>query len=239
MITKFKKAFMYGYSSIGYRLVDRKPSKKLKYITDTLSKLPSGASVLNLGCGDGNLEVHTNKNRKYSFTSIDIEPRAIEELRSIFTRFPKAHDTAIVGDITNLEALIPNKNQYDVVISWRVLHGINPKDYPKVFTNIKNILKPGGRFYISVACDQDWKVEALKDKFDPRGINDCSGVMFHNYNIDRDHVFPIHFFSLEELSKLGKETGFSLLSTSYFQESSGYTHLKDKLNTYLFAEFTV
>jgi len=185
------------------------------------------------------LEYLAGTDRNYRFTSLDLEPQAIERLEKVFLSHSTRGDEALVGDITDIARIHQiTDRKYEVCISWRVLHGISPSKYTQVFSDIYKLLKPGGSFIISVACDKDWKRYALQDKYNPIGVNDCKEIMFHDFGIPRSTPFPVHFFALEELKNLGKKSGFMMTSHGYFKESSGYEHLNNKQNTYLFAHFS-
>lgn len=237
---------MYGYKalyrnnpSLQYRLFDRLPSQPLESLVTSLKKLPTSSRVLDLGCGDGILEYLAGADRNYRFTSLDLEPQAIERLENIFLSHSKRGDEALVGDMTNIAQISAiTSRRYKVCISWRVLHGISPNKYATIFSDVYNLLESGGSFIVSVASTKDWKRYALGNKYDPNGVNDCREVMFHDFGIPRTTPFPVHFFTLEELETLGEENGFEVTAHGYFKESSGYEHLNNKQNTYLFVRFS-
>jgi SAM-dependent methyltransferase len=238
-------SFMYGYkeakisTELAYNLVNRPASETLLDVITAIQQLPNIGRVLDLGCGDGVLEKNTDSARRYAFTSIDIEPAAICTLKIMFDSLGHKHDTALVGDITKLNDIPTLQDtSFHAVVSWRVLHGISPEHYGAIFQNIHQMLKLGSPFFISVACSDDWKARALKDSYTAEGVNDCADVMFRNYNLERSNPFPVHFFSAEELTTLGKQHNFELETLSYFTEPSGYKHLKDRKNSYIFAKFT-
>ena len=236
---------MYGYTTphkttapLRYKLFDRLPSRTLESLVSSIKTLPPKSRVLDLGCGDGILEYLAGAERDYRFTSLDLEPEAIARVEKIFLSHGHRGDEALVGDITSIDQIpgITNKH-YAVCISWRVLHGIAPSKYDLTFSSIYDLLEPNGSFIISVASDKDWKRYALKDNYDPAGVNDCKDIMFRDFEIDRATPFPVHFFTLEELEQLGTSHGFEVLDHGYFQESSGYEHLSNKQNTYLYMRF--
>lgn len=237
--------FVYGYGAISsatkkapYSLVDRQLSNKLTAVINKLDTLPTGSRVLNLGCGDGVLERHTKSTRRYNFTSIDLEPAAIHTIQTIFRDTKKMSDQAIVGDITDIESIKAIRQQhYNAVVSWRVLHGIHPVNYTTIFKSVRNRIAKNSSFFVAVACDQDWKAKALDEKLSLSGVNDCAPVMFDKYGIERQNAFPVHFFTAQEIIALGNATGFEAVTVDLFEEPSGYQHLKDKKNSYLFVEF--
>lgn len=222
-----------------YKLANRSLSDKLSTVIANLDSLPSGSAVLNLGSGDGVLERHVSKNRKYTFTSIDLEPAAIHTIKTIFNDASKdLDDQAVVGDITDIESIPIISNQhYDAAISWRVLHGIDPIHYLNIFKSVHSKISKGSPFFAAVACDRDWKAEALGESLNLSGVNNCTPIMFRPYGIGRETAFPVHFFTPKEIISLGDATGFNAVTVDYFEEPSGYSHLKDKKNTYLFVKF--
>lgn len=231
---------MYGYGSTEsrYNLINRSLSPALKNVVQSLIQKPSVHNVLNLGCGDGILESNS-QGRTFNYTSVDLEPAAIQNLQNIFQHQKEApNDQAIVGDITNLDLIPELDRKFDAAVSWRVLHGVQPIFYNALFQSIYDRLTPGSSFLVSVASDQDWKAEALESSYNPEGMNDCADVMFRNYAIERTNPFNVHFFTPRELKELGETNGFDIKEMELFQESSGYKHLENKQNTYLFAHFT-
>jgi len=229
---------MYGYgdSTNSYALANREPSEPLLDVIHYLNTLPQASRVLNLGCGDGMLERMAGSMRPYRFVSLDIEATAIKHLRNTLETYQQ-QDVAFIGDITKPETLENRGEPYAVAVSWRVLHGIHPKHYDKIISQIYHWLKPGGRLFLSVAADSDWKVTALGKNYNPSGVNDCSGVMFEAFGVERTHPFPIHFFSKDELSDLGKRHHFTPITVGEFHETSGFSHLRKYVSTYYFAEF--
>ena len=92
-------------------------------------KLLKNKNILDIGCGTGYATIGTG---------IDIDPEAI--------CYAKKHYKAnfLVGDATNL----PFENgTFDAVTSFETIEHI--KDYKKYLTEIKRVLKPGGKLILS------------------------------------------------------------------------------------------
>lgn len=240
-----RRPAQYGYGAQpqeggGYRLHDRAASPVLRdRVLNPLSLLSVGSRVIDLGSGDGNFPHKAGPNRPYDILAIDLEKDAVAAVNKILRGHKReGKDLAVVGDATRLDQVAElNGAPVDAVVSWRVLHGIPGDLHSDIFKQVHSKLRPGGSFLVSVASDQDWKVEALGDQFRPGQTNDCSGVMFRNHGIDREHPFPILFFSEERLKVLAEQSGFVIRDIDTFTEPSGYNHLKSGSdNTYLFAE---
>jgi cyclopropane fatty-acyl-phospholipid synthase-like methyltransferase len=223
----------YGYqtSHESYTLSQRHVSSNLATVIRELIELEEDDRVLDLGCGDGILERNMAQNRSFSFDSIDIDSYAVSKLQP----FMKPGDTAYTADITKLSHLY-SPFKYSAVVSWRVLHGIHPEYYHDIFKQVYTLLQPHAVFYVAVACSEDWKMHAL-DQVDIKGMNDCKEIMFTRYGIPRSEPFNVHFFNQSELVDLGHRNGFICEYTNVFTEPSGYNHLKNKENSYLFAKF--
>jgi SAM-dependent methyltransferase len=100
-----------------------------------LSKLPSGASVADLGCGSG---VFTDLLRRegYASVGIDISGRLVALGRS---RYPGLR--LIEGDAENLPF---ESNSLDGVLLSGLLHHF--PDPSRLIGEVRRVLKPGGRF---------------------------------------------------------------------------------------------
>lgn len=239
-----RRPAQYGYQpdvrtdGTGYRLKDRAASTILtNRVLQPLSLLAKGSRVIDLGSGDGNFVHKAGPTRPYDILAVDLEPSAVHSVRRLLdTHDRKGQDTAVVGDISRLSEIPELGGPADAAVSWRVLHGIPQELHGPTFAQVHEKLKPGGAFYVAVASDQDWKVGALGDRYRPGETNDCSGVMFRDHGVERQHPFPVLFFSPDRLTGLAQDSGFVVGDVVSFDEPSGYGHLKKNPNTYLFAE---
>ncbi|PIS05186.1 MAG: hypothetical protein COT81_02505 [Candidatus Buchananbacteria bacterium CG10_big_fil_rev_8_21_14_0_10_42_9] len=103
--------------------------------SDFIEFVPTGAKILDLGCGNGRL-LDALTDTKVNYTGLDISEPIIQAAKK---RYPKAK--FIVGDITNFS--LPKK--YDVIFLIASLHHIpSPELRLKVIQNAYHHLSGGG-----------------------------------------------------------------------------------------------
>jgi len=197
-----------------------------------LGKLLSGSVVADFGCGDGRLERSAPPlaQRSYTFLGIDKEPEAVARFNSTL----QLPDRAIVG---NIERLVLGERKFQTVLSWRVLHCLPPELVETAFRAIANSLIPGGRAFVSVLSDEDWKRKALEQRglYRPGEMNECAGVM----EVPEVKTWPLRFFRENELAQIGRRIGLTLVGAWRFQELTGFDTLKEThpLQDYDLVEF--
>ena len=109
---------------------------------DLLIELSSKASILELGCGPGNvIKYFSDKRPALQLTGVDLAPEMIKRAKEIN---PHAH--FILQDIRNLS---PFTERYDVVIGAFCLPYLSPMDLPDFFKNISRLTKENGYVYLS------------------------------------------------------------------------------------------
>lgn len=120
-------------------------SRKDEYraIAPHLSSLPSGARVIDGGCGLGEWVMALSQHG-YDMVGMDISRRTVDQLRTVFPESEFVH-----GDIRKTE--YPN-NSFDAYYSWGVFEHFEagPSD---CILEAWRILKPGGLLFISVPLD--------------------------------------------------------------------------------------
>lgn len=220
-------------------LRDRPPAGPLaEYVYPALQRLPHGAVVINLGCGDGNFEKNAPlpDERPYVFRSYDQSQEAILTLHSALVRLG-GKDRAEVADITTLNLRGANA---DAVILSRVAHALGPEDQVRVVGNAADALKPGGSLYFTVLADSDWKPqEALRvDGYREDTLYNFYEIMRLN-EIGRVEPWWAYPFSRNRIDKLAAGVGLALVGDIVtFQEPTSFDHLikEHPLVTYYYAE---
>lgn len=182
-----------------------------KLSAEAISLLPSlapGASVLDLGCGNGVLLTAFDRRSlgeggPITYIGLDISPALLKAATGLHPegRFELADITA--------PSTWANLPQFDFIAALAVLHHLSiPDDHIKLFRNIKQHLKPNGICLISV-----WRLDQPKfDRFrtDSRHLS----IPFHG-GPKRD----FYTFAEDEISDLCRQTGFSQIKTTKAKEN--------------------
>lgn len=214
----------YPYDA-GWGLGERPPSLPLRnHVYPSLQKLPLGAVVLNLGCGDGNFERNSppSEKRPYSFLSFDQDPVAIERLRGVINGGP---DQAHVGDIT---ALNLGEKRVAAAVSSRVLHALDADDQEAVAKIVAGVLEPGGVFHVTVLADIDWKAEEARrlGLLGSDTLIDFKDIMRFN-EIGRQGSWNAFPFSPERFHQIADISGLVVVKEAEkFQEPTSFDHLR-------------
>src|ERR1700730_14324946 len=115
-----------------------------------LEGLPRGLAVLDAGCGSGVHGAEIKRLYNHRVTGVDLSSASIAKAR---TRIDAAH----VGDVTRPEAYpFYGQAQFDLIVFSDILeHVCDPKD---VIARHLVLLRPGGRFLISIPNIAIWHV---------------------------------------------------------------------------------
>ncbi|KAH9896185.1 beta-ketoacyl synthase domain-containing protein [Xylariomycetidae sp. FL2044] len=128
---------------------------QLRRYLDSLAHVNPGMKILEVGAGTGGttrgtFDVLGDRYQSYDFT--DISPFFFEQARK---RFPNERMNFRVLDIERSPADQGfDAAAYDVVVATNVLHAT--KNLDTTLTNVKSLLKPGGRLLLSESTDPGW-----------------------------------------------------------------------------------
>lgn len=141
-------------------MVARKILPGLKGVAE---KLNAGGSLLELGCGTGNLQIQiANAFPEARCAGIDIDPTGIQCARDAVRRAGLADRvTLIEGDIA--DSVQPES--FDVVVMVEVLHEIGPDIRPRVVAGCANALRKGGWLVIVDETYPSTLAEAREPEF--------------------------------------------------------------------------
>lgn len=126
-------------------------------------KIPPGAKVLDLGCGNGRLYQFL-KDKKINYLGLDFSQNLIAEAQK---RHPRAQFR--VADITQESIWSKLPNQFDFVFCVATLHHlVSEKERKFIVKNIKNSLKNKGQVFATVW--NLWQPKYAKYHFSPASL---------------------------------------------------------------------
>ena len=117
-------------------------------------RLPDGARVVELGCGNGTVETRALAGR-YELVGVDL---STEQLRRARGRVPAA--TFVHGDLTRIEF---DEGSLDAVCAFYVLNHVPRELLPPLFGRIRQWLRPGGLLLATLGASEleGWEGEWL------------------------------------------------------------------------------
>jgi SAM-dependent methyltransferase len=150
-----KRVVRDGYDRLGerYRVASNDAEgPRAWFMAETLARIPTGADVLELGCGPGVEAVRLAEGRRY--TGVDLSPTMVAAAAG---RVPRG--TFLEHDLTTLE--LP-AGSFDAVVALYVFGHLPAAEHRPTFARIHGWLRPGGvlcaSFPLGAADDveDDW-----------------------------------------------------------------------------------
>jgi Cyclopropane fatty acid synthase and related methyltransferases len=109
---------------------------------DLINVLSSTASILELGCGPGNvIKYFSDKRPALKLTGVDLAPEMLKRAKEI-----NPHSNFILQDIRNLNDFT---EQYDAIIGAFCLPYLSYTDLPGFFKDLRRLTKENGYVYLS------------------------------------------------------------------------------------------
>ena len=131
-----------------------------EFVIKSIPPDSSFSSILELGCGDGNLSIELAK-KGFNVYGIDISPTAINWAKEKAVENNVKADFRI-GNVTDL----PYENDFfDIVVDGHCLHCIIDDDRKLFLENAMRVLKKGGMLVVMTMAGEI--SEKMKDQFDP------------------------------------------------------------------------
>jgi SAM-dependent methyltransferase len=197
---------------------DQSRSRPSQIKLNLIGDLPTGATVLDIGCGNGLMLPFLLKKEAY-YVGVDIaenlidiaEERYMGAIESGRVRF-------VIGEATELPV---RDEEFDFIISFAVLHHLpSPLLHKKFFEEIRRVLRPNGRVKITV-----WNLfnEWASGRFDigSQLEGKISGDVTVPWKGTRGAIVNrfVHQFSEEELRALAEGAGFSDVRIGYYDRA--------------------
>lgn len=187
--------YIQSMAGIGYEYRAAEKSLSHSYLFPTVASfldgLPPGASVVDLGCGNGSFLAQFQA-RNWRLAGTDFSSTGIDIARSSYPEidFFLADASAPIGALQEQEGLV------DAVISTEVIeHLYDPRGFLR---NAHTLLRPGGILVISTPYHGYWKNLSLA----------ITGKLDQHFTVLWDHGH-IKFWSRKTLTQALEETGFS------------------------------
>ena len=128
--------------------------------------LPPGASVLDIGCGDGVPLSRFLVDDGFAVTGLDSSAEMVRRFRARLPGVPVWHGWA---DASDFEA-----GSFDAVVAWGVLFHLSVEEQGALVRKVSAWIRPGGRFLFT-SGDVEGEREGTMD-----------GVAFRYVSLDRD-----------------------------------------------------
>jgi len=212
--------------------------KRLNFIIEALkSKLPQGAEVLDVGCGNGVISRSLGE-QGFRVKGIDISEKTIEKARAL-NRFPNVR-----FDVISAEQLVADGNKYHAVICSEVLEHLNePGKLLNVLyqtlhdDGILIVTVPNGKGarevfvtkpVISLQKKNNWTwrfVKKMKSFFGYKGTTPQT---------DADDLTHIQFFTKASLEKLAADNKFRIVrfgKTNFIEDVFPYSFITKRIKT--------
>lgn len=151
-----------------------------------ISFLPKGASVLDVGCGQG-LKANYLKTCGFKVLGVDFSEKMIE--------IGKREFPDVEFRLLNVYELDTLKKKFDCVFAQAVLLHIPKKRVGEVLEKFRRRLKPGGLLYVAVKELKDGAEEKIEKESD--------------YGYEYERFFS--YFSLRELREDFRRCGFKII----------------------------
>jgi 2-polyprenyl-6-hydroxyphenyl methylase/3-demethylubiquinone-9 3-methyltransferase len=179
--------------SYQYRTADHEVSHGyLKPVIDRfLAAMPRGATVLDMGCGNGSF-LSLYRDRGWSLFGTDFSATGIAVAQS---NFPGIH--FFLADAAGMvDEILHHTGHPDVILSTEVIeHLYDPRAFLR---NVHTLIKPGGRFILSTPYHGYLKNLLLA----------ATGKLDEHFTVLWDHGH-IKFWSVKTLSYALAEAGFT------------------------------
>lgn len=148
--------------------------------TQSLPKILSGKSVLELGVGNGKTLAAILLQKPKSIVALDFSEKAIEICQS---RFPKS----VSFQVASITEMPFQDETFDVVVCHYILNALSEKDFQKAVSEIKRVLKKKGKVIF-----EDFAVGDFRQKGKSKTLKKKSGI-------------TCHYFTIPELNKIFSE----------------------------------
>lgn len=207
-------------------------------------QLKPGATILDLGCGDGMLDVWLSR-KGYDLTGVDRNAKVLEKARSI-------DDTEKVKFIsTDLKDIHFEPLSFDAVLFIEASGLMSKEEELKLFKKIHSWLKPNGKFIVDcpevVELQNSWtrefpngmargvsgfneanRIQDIQFYFKPQGEEEFG--IYDPYDLGKGDVSGImrYLYPKVEIVKILNEIGFKTQDIDHYYEKNFFAVMGEK-----------
>ncbi|MEN6614298.1 MAG: methyltransferase domain-containing protein [Armatimonadota bacterium] len=107
-------------------------------IVEVAAKLQPGATILDIGCGDGRNALYLAE-QGFAVTAVDISEAATDAVQ----RFAQARDVMLTTEVLDMRSYMPN-TLFDFIIAEGCLHLVEREYWSPLVDRLKEATAPGG-----------------------------------------------------------------------------------------------
>lgn len=189
--------------------------KRLNFIIDVLRKrLPEGAEVLDVGCGNGVISRSLGA-EGFNVRGIDISEKTIEKAKSL-NKYPN-----VKFEVVSAEQLVADGHRYHAVICSEVLEHLNhPENLLSVLhqslhkEGVLIVTVPNGKGPREMFVTKPVIAMQKKNGFTWKMVKKIKGLFGYKgttVQSDADDLTHIQFFTKSTLNKLAEESKFKIV----------------------------
>lgn len=191
---------------------------------------------LDLGCGSGELgKIWAQQGRSGSYTGLDFSGPLLREAEKMTAGLSNENLTLRYLSADLMDPVWPEtlqEQKFDGVLAFASLHHIpGHENHLRIFRQVRDLLKPGGRFIFSVWQFQNspklmqrvqpWEQAGLQ----PEQLESGDTLLDWRHalpeNKEKTGLRYVHLFTASELLDLAEECGFAFVNSFYSDGAEG------------------
>ncbi|GAB2736613.1 class I SAM-dependent methyltransferase [Amycolatopsis magusensis] len=172
-------------------------------ISFVLDRVTADDEVLDIGCGTGRITIPV-AHRAKAVTGFDLTEAMLEQA----ARKAAEANLDVRFEQGDMAALPFPDDSFDAVVSMLALMHVPPADHPRVFSEVRRVLRPGGRLIIGVK-NSVFERFSSADRFATVDITDVENkeLVFTGTREGDELRAPWHSFSPDDLKRLTAVAG--------------------------------
>ncbi len=190
-------------------------------VTRLLDNLQGDESILDLGCGNGELARSlSRRGHRGPYLGLDFSPPLLAEAQREAFHFPVQFLQADIAELSMMHGTLPVVGRWSWVTAFAVLHHLPGNNLRlALLRNVHELLEEDGWFIHSCwqflssprlkARIQPWTSAALS----PEELDTNDYLM--DWRLGRRGLRYVHHFDEDELAELAQQTGFEVIETFY------------------------